>query len=112
MSFLKQTPSGCQLAVRVQPGASRSEVAGLHGAELKVRVKAPPVEGKANEALLECLAKLFRVKRSQCELLRGGSSRSKTVFVRGLNEALARAELGGKIGVMKPPTGNHDKEMD
>jgi len=110
MPFLKQTPNGCQLSVRVQPGASRSEVAGLHGAELKVRVKAPPVEGKANEALLECLAKLFRVKRSQCALLRGESSRSKTVFVRGLNEALARAELGGKIAGMKPPAGSHDEE--
>ena len=110
MPFLKRTPNGCQLSVRVQPGASRSEVAGLHGAELKVRVKAPPVEGKANEALLECLAELFRVKRSQCELLRGESSRSKTVFVRGLNEALARAELAGKIAGRKQPAVNLDEE--
>jgi uncharacterized protein len=108
MPFLKRTSTGCQLAVRVQPGASRSEVAGLHGAELKVRVKAPPVEGKANEALLECLAKLFRVKRSECELLRGEKSRSKTVFVRGLDEALARAELAGKIAGMKPPAAGGD----
>ena len=106
MPFLKRTPTGCQLSVRVQPGASRSEVAGLHGAELKVRVKAPPVEGKANEALLECLAKLFRVKRSQCELVRGETSRSKTVFVRDLNEALARAELAGKIAGTKLPAGS------
>ncbi|MCX6910867.1 MAG: DUF167 family protein [Verrucomicrobia bacterium] len=112
MSFLKQTTDGCRLAIRVQPGASRSEVAGLHGAELKVRVKAPPVEGKANEALLECLAKLFRVKRNQCELLRGKSTRSKTVFVRGLNEALARAELAGRIGSLKPPAGSRDEEKE
>ena len=108
MPFLKRTPTGCQLSVRVQPGASRSEVAGLHGAELKVRVKAPPVEGKANEALLECLAKLFRVKRSQCELVRGETSRSKTVFVRDLNEALARAELAGKIACTKLPASGGD----
>ena len=80
----------------------------MHGTELKVRVKAPPVEGKATEALLECLATVFRVKRSQCELVRGGTSRSKTVFVRGLNEALARAELAGKIGGMKPPAAGDD----
>ncbi|MFA5189804.1 MAG: DUF167 domain-containing protein [Verrucomicrobiia bacterium] len=110
MPFLKRTPNGCQLSVRVQPGASRSEVVGLHGAELKVRVKAPPVEGKANEVLLECLAKLFRVKRSQCELLRGERSRSKTVFVRDLNEALARAELAGRIVGMKPPAESNDEE--
>ena len=110
MPFLRRTPNGCQLSVRVQPGASRSEVAGLHGAELKVRVKAPPVEGKANEALLECLARVFRVKRSQCELLRGGTSRSKTVLVRDLDEALARAELAGKIAGMKPPAERGDME--
>ena len=109
MPFLKRTPNGCQLSVCVQPGASRSEVAGLHGAELKVRVKAPPVDGKANEALLACLAKLFRVKRSQCELLRGETSRSKTVFVRDLNEALARAELAGKIAGMKQPARSGDE---
>ena len=112
MSFLKQTTDGCRLAVRVQPGASRSEVAGLHGTELKVRVKAPPVDGKANAALLEFLAELFRVKRGQCELLRGETARSKTVFVRGLNEALARAELAGRIAGMKPPAKSRDKETN
>lgn len=82
--------------MRVQPGASRSEVAGLHGKELKVRVKAPPVEGKANEALLEFLAETLRVKRSQCELVRGNKSRSKVVLVRGAEEALIRAILVAK----------------
>ena len=83
--------------MRVQPGASRSEVAGLHGTELKVRVKAPPVEGKANEALLEFIAKVLRSRRSQCAIVRGEKSRSKVVLVRGLDEALARAELTGKM---------------
>jgi uncharacterized protein (TIGR00251 family) len=110
MPFLKPTAEGCRISVRVQPGASRSEVAGLHGTELKVRVKAPPVEGKANAALLEFLAELFRVKRGQCELLRGETARSKTVFIRGLNEALARAELAGRIGGMKSAAQNRDKE--
>ena len=82
--------------MRVQPGASRSQVAGLHGEELKVRIKAPPVEGKANEALLEFLAETLRVKRSQCELVRGDKSRSKVVLVRGTEEALVRAILVAK----------------
>jgi len=83
--------------VRVQPGASRTEVAGLHGKELKVRLKAPPVEGKANEALLKFVAEVLRVRRSQCKLVRGEKSRSKIVLVRGAEEALVRAELGGRL---------------
>jgi hypothetical protein len=97
MPFIKQTETGCELSVRVQPGASRSEVAGLHGTALKVRVKAPPVEGKANEALLEYLAKVLRVRRSQCAVARGEKSRSKVVAIRGLDGALARAELTGRM---------------
>jgi len=83
--------------VRVQPGASRTEVAGLHAKELKLRLKAPPVEGKANEALLEFLAETLRVRRSQCRLVRGEKSRSKIVLVKGTEEALVRAELAGKL---------------
>ncbi|MBI5394811.1 MAG: YggU family protein [Verrucomicrobia bacterium] len=96
MPFLKQTPDGCELSVRVQPGASRSGLAGLHGTELKVRIKAPPVEGKANDALLEFLAETLRVRRSACEIVRGDKSRSKVVLVRGTEEALARAILVAK----------------
>jgi len=98
MPFIKSTSAGCQIAVRVQPGAARSAVAGLQGTELKIRIKAPPVEGKANEALLEFLAGKLRVKRSQCELVRGGQSRSKVVLVRGAEEALVRAILAAPGG--------------
>jgi uncharacterized protein (TIGR00251 family) len=93
MPFIKSTTKGCEISVRVQPGASRSEAAGLHGTELKIRIKAPPVEGKANDALLEFLAETLRVRRSQCVIVRGDKSRSKVVLVRGLEEALARAIL-------------------
>ncbi|MCX7826853.1 MAG: DUF167 domain-containing protein [Verrucomicrobiae bacterium] len=95
--FIRQTSEGCELSVRVQPGASRSGVAGLHGNELKIRLKAPPVEDKANEALLEFLAETLRVRRSQCRLLRGEKSRSKIVLVRGAEEALVRADLAVKL---------------
>ena len=73
------------LALHVQPGAARTEVAGVHGAEgdvrLKVRLAAPPVDGKANAELLRFLAEAFGVPVRQVSLLRGATSRQKSVRV-------------------------------
>jgi uncharacterized protein (TIGR00251 family) len=71
------------LTLHVQPGAKRSEVTGLHGAALKLRLAAPPVEGRANEALLKLIAELFGVPLRQVELRQGGQSRHKVVAVIG-----------------------------
>jgi len=71
------------LTLHVQPGAKRSEIAGLHGEALKLRLAAPPVEGRANEALLKFIAELFGVPLRQVELRQGGQSRHKVVAVTG-----------------------------
>ncbi len=71
------------LTLHVQPGAKRSEIAGLHGEALKLRLAAPPVEGRANEALLKFIAELFGVPLRQVELRHGGQSRHKVVAVTG-----------------------------
>lgn len=71
------------LNVHVQPGAATDEVVGMHGDRLKVRIKAPPVDGKANLHLIEFLAHLFGVPRSQVHLVRGESGRAKTVRIDG-----------------------------
>jgi uncharacterized protein (TIGR00251 family) len=71
------------LALHVQPGAKRSEIAGLHGEALKIRLAAPPIEGRANEALLKFIADLFAVPLSNTELKQGGQSRHKVVAVTG-----------------------------
>ena len=71
------------LALHVQPGAKRSEIAGLHGAALKIRLAAPPIEGRANEALLKFIAELFGVPLRQIELKQGGQSRHKVVAITG-----------------------------
>jgi len=71
------------LTLHVQPGAKRSEIAGLHGEALKLRLAAPPVEGRANEALLKLIAELFGVPLRQVELRQGGQSRHKVVAVTG-----------------------------
>jgi uncharacterized protein (TIGR00251 family) len=71
------------LALHVQPGAKRSEIAGLYGDALKVRLAAPPVEGRANEALLKYIAGLFAVPLRNTELKQGAQSRHKVVAVTG-----------------------------
>lgn len=71
------------LTLHVQPGAKRSEVAGLHGDALKIRLAAPPIEGRANEALLRFVAELFAVPLRNVELLSGAQSRHKRVKITG-----------------------------
>jgi len=71
------------LTLHVQPGAKQSEVSGLHGDALKIRLAAPPIEGRANEALLRFIADCFDVPLRDVELLRGAQSRHKMVNVAG-----------------------------
>ena len=71
------------LELHVQPGASRSEFAGEHGGRLKVRLAAPPVEGKANDALVEFLAGYFGVPKRSVRIAAGLRSRRKRVIIEG-----------------------------
>ena len=87
MSQLKITEAGggVTFAVRVVPRASKNEIVGLHGDALKVRLTAPPVEGRANEALIAFLAKRLGVRKGQVEIVAGATSRRKMVRVTGLS---------------------------
>jgi hypothetical protein len=69
------------LTLHVQPGARRTEIAGVHGDALKIRLAAPPVDGKANAELLRFLALLFGVPRRAVTLVRGDAARNKTVRI-------------------------------
>lgn len=71
------------LAIHAQPGAKRTEVAGLHGEALKIRVAAPPLEDRANEALVEFLAERFNVPKRNVRLVSGHKSREKRFEVSG-----------------------------
>jgi len=82
------------LNIRVQPRASRDEIVGPHGEEaLKVRITAPPVEGKANAHLIHFLASAFGVPRSQLSLLGGDSSRSKRIAIESPTKLPASAGI-------------------
>ena len=78
-------------SVRVQPRASSTEIVGLHGDAMKIRLAAPPVDGAANNALVDFLAAVFNVPRRDVRILAGESGRSKIVEIQGVTEHAVRA---------------------
>jgi uncharacterized protein (TIGR00251 family) len=88
-------PEGALLPVRVQPRAGRDEVAGWHGHALRVRVAAPPVGGRANQAVIALLAEALGLPRSSIEVVSGDTSRDKLVRVGRRSLAEIRALLNG-----------------
>lgn len=90
---LRAGPEGTSVRLRVVPGARRTELAGVTGGVLRLRVAAPPVESKANRAVLEFLAERLGVRRRDLRLTAGQRGRDKTVLVAGLSPARCRAAL-------------------
>jgi uncharacterized protein (TIGR00251 family) len=91
---LRETTAGVSFKVRVQPRASRTAITGVLGDEiLKIALAAPPVEGRANEALVRFFAELFDVPPSAIEIVSGGQSRNKVVRVAGASIAHVRDRL-------------------
>ncbi len=86
-------PASCTLAIKAIPNAPRNEVIGWLGDALKVKVHAPPVEGRANEALCEFLAESLSLPKRAVSVLRGDTSRQKTVRIDGLNLATVKSRL-------------------
>jgi len=82
---LTGSPEGVIFKVHVQPRASRNEICGIHGDELKLRLTAPPVEEAANKLCIEYLAKLLQVAKSRVMIVSGTKSRHKTIKVAGIN---------------------------
>lgn len=85
VSWYRRDGDALLLVLHIQPGAKRSGVVGLHGDALKVRLAAPPIDGRANDALLRFLADSFGVPLRNVELQKGAQSRHKTVRVSGSN---------------------------
>jgi uncharacterized protein (TIGR00251 family) len=97
-----------RFAVHVQPRASRSEIVGLHGSALKVRLSAPPVDNAANEALVRMIAEALRVPRSSVRVVAGQTSRAKTIEVDGVGTADAER----LVVAIKPRGGGGSAEPD
>jgi uncharacterized protein (TIGR00251 family) len=83
VAFLKRTSSGVTVTLRVKPRAKRSTLELVPGGPLKVAIAAPPVDGKANAAIFALLAETWRVPKSSFDIVRGTTSRTKTVAIAG-----------------------------
>ena len=92
--WLAETPRGCELAVLVQPRASRTKVVGEHDGRIKIALAAPPVDGEANAALIAFLSDELGVRRAQITFLDGETSRRKRLAVRGVAPAEVMVKLG------------------
>ncbi|MBN9684411.1 MULTISPECIES: DUF167 domain-containing protein [unclassified Corallococcus] len=93
--WLKAVQTGVELTVLVQPRASRTRVMGEHDGQLKIQLAAPPVDGEANAALVEFIAKTMGVPRRQVTLVAGDTSRRKRLRVEGVDAAAAEAVISG-----------------
>lgn len=92
--MIDQVKEGVRLKVHIQPQATKSEVVGPHNGALKIRIQAPPVDGKANQTLIEFLAKKLGIPKRQIHLIHGDTSRQKTLLIEGLElEAVQKALL-------------------
>ena len=96
-AFVRATVGGITLAVRAQPGAKKTAITGIYGegatAQLKIAVHAPPIEGRANEALIAFLADTFSLSRNSVELISGEISRSKVFLLRSVTTEQAQRRL-------------------
>ena len=90
---VREGPDGCTFQVRVQPRSRRDGIVGLHGDALKVRVTAPPTDGRANLAVKKLLAKHLDVAPSDVEIVAGHTSRQKRVHVTDASADAVRALL-------------------
>ncbi len=96
--IVQDTKGGAIITIQVQPKASKSECVGLHGDALKIRVAAPPIDGRANEALLEFLATQLNVPPSTLAIHAGAGGRHKRVRCATLTAAEVLARLGLTAG--------------
>jgi uncharacterized protein (TIGR00251 family) len=95
--MLREVAGGVTLAVRAQPGAKKSAIVGVYGegdgAQLKIAVQAPAIEGRANEALVAFLAETFNIPKRSVDLICGELSRSKIFLLTGITTQQARSKL-------------------
>ena len=82
---IKEGEGGCTISLKVIPKASRTQITGVEAGALKLKVQAPPVEGAANEAVVEYLAKCLRKSKSSIDLIKGRQSRHKVIHITGIS---------------------------
>jgi len=97
MVAIKESASGVTFAVKVHPRARKNAITGTVGDALKLALTAPPVEGKANQAVIEFFADLFAIPRSSVTIASGETSRNKIVRIAGVSKPVAEQKLAGYL---------------
>ena len=92
-NFIREQAGEVLLAIKLQPRASKNEIGEPLGAELRIKVTAPPVDAAANQALIELLAETLDCSRCQVELMRGQTSRHKIIRLHGVSVEVATRKL-------------------
>jgi len=102
--MIRATPTGVTLAVRVQPAAKKTAITGIYGegptAQLKIAVHAPPIEGRANAALITFLSEAFGLAKNKIEIVSGELSRSKVFLLREVTVEKARTTLSERVHLL------------
>ncbi|HKL20449.1 MAG TPA: DUF167 domain-containing protein [Tichowtungia sp.] len=91
--WINETPQGLDVRIRAVPRASKNEIQGIYDGALKVRLTSPPVDGKANRALIKFLSKTLNISKAQIELKQGQTGRSKTLHIQGMTPSEIRKKL-------------------
>ena len=91
--YARDVADGCTLTVRVHPGARKNGITGIHADAVKIALTSPPVDGKANEALIAFLADALRLPRARIAIVSGITSRAKTLRITGKSAAEVAAVL-------------------
>ena len=95
---VNETAKGVTFAVKVHPRARKNAITGAVGSALKLALTAPPVEGRANQAVIEFFAELFEIPRSSVTIASGETSRNKVVRIAGLTKAAVATRLSAHLG--------------
>ncbi|HMF63688.1 MAG TPA: DUF167 domain-containing protein [Edaphobacter sp.] len=91
--FVRDVEDGCTVSVRVHPGARKNGVSGVHAGAVKISLTTPPLDGRANEALIAVVAELLRIPRARVSLVSGMTSRTKVLRITGKSADEVRAAL-------------------
>jgi uncharacterized protein len=97
MVTVKETSTGATFSIKVHPRARKNAITGIVGDALKLALTAPPVEGKANAAVIEFFADLFEIPRSSVTIASGETSRNKVVRISGINRTMVEQRLSGAL---------------
>lgn len=93
--MIKETPEGLIIKLRIIPNSSKNDIIS-ENEFIKVKVTAQPIENKANKALIEYLAKSFKVAKTNIEIIKGDTSKEKTIFIK-TNDTTKRSEIISKL---------------